>query len=87
MCENLDNVDMIRMVNLGIEVIMSVVKFVRGYIKRDKIVKFVGCYYGYFDGFLIEVGFGVMINGILGLFGVLIGSIENILIGKYNDKK
>lgn len=87
MCENLDNVDMIRMVNSGTEATMSAVKLARGYTKRDKIVKFAGCYHGHFDGFLIEAGSGVMTNGIPGSLGVPTGSIENTLIGKYNDKK
>lgn len=87
MCENLDNVDMIRMVNSGTEATMSAIKLARGYTKRDKIVKFAGCYHGHFDGFLIEAGSGVMTNGIPGSLGVPFGSIENTLIGQYNDKE
>ena len=87
MCENLDNVDMLRMVNSGTEATMSAVKLARGYTKKDKIVKFAGCYHGHYDGFLIEAGSGVMTNGIPGSPGVPQGSIENTLIGVYNDKK
>lgn len=87
MCENLDNVDMLRMVNSGTEATMSAVKLARGYTKKDKIVKFAGCYHGHYDGFLIEAGSGVMTNGIPGSPGVPQGSIENTLIGIYNDKK
>lgn len=87
MCENLDNVDMLRMVNSGTEATMSAVKLARGYTKRDKIVKFAGCYHGHYDGFLIEAGSGVMTNGIPGSPGVPQGAIENTLIGIYNDKK
>ncbi len=46
---------MIRMVNSGTEATMSAVKLARGYTKKDKIIKFAGCYHGHFDGFLIEV--------------------------------
>ena len=87
MCENLDNIDMLRMVNSGTEATMSAVKLARGYTKRNKIVKFSGCYHGHFDGFLIEAGSGVMTNGIPGSLGVPEGAIENTLIGIYNDKE
>ena len=87
MCDNLDNMDMIRMVNSGTEATMSAVKLARGYTKRNKIVKFAGCYHGHFDGFLIEAGSGVITNGIPGSLGVPEGAIENTLIGIYNDKE
>lgn len=87
MCDNLENVDMLRMVNSGTEATMSAVKLARGYTHRDKIVKFAGCYHGHYDGFLIEAGSGVMTNGIPGSPGVPQGAIENTLIGVYNDKK
>ncbi|EHI98851.1 Glutamate-1-semialdehyde 2,1-aminomutase [Clostridium sp. DL-VIII] len=87
MCTNLDNVEMIRMVNSGTEATMSAVKLARGYTNRKKIVKFAGCYHGHFDGFLIEAGSGVMTGGIPGSLGVPNESIENTLIGIYNDKK
>ena len=86
MCTNLDNIEMIRMVNSGTEATMSAVKLARGYTKRSKIVKFAGCYHGHFDGFLIEAGSGVMTGGIPGSLGVPTESIENTLIGIYNDK-
>jgi len=86
MCTNLENVEMIRMVNSGTEATMSAVKLARGYTKRNKIVKFAGCYHGHFDGFLIEAGSGVMTGGIPGSLGVPQESIENTLIGIYNDK-
>lgn len=87
MCTNLDNVEMIRMVNSGTEATMSAVKLARGYTNRKRIVKFAGCYHGHFDGFLIEAGSGVMTGGIPGSLGVPNESIENTLIGIYNDKK
>ncbi|OOM82519.1 glutamate-1-semialdehyde 2,1-aminomutase [Clostridium puniceum] len=87
MCSNLDNIEMIRMVNSGTEATMSAVKLARGYTKKKKIVKFAGCYHGHFDGFLIEAGSGVMTGGIPGSLGVPNESIENTLIGIYNDKE
>lgn len=85
MCKNLDNIDMVRMVNSGTEATMSAVKLARGYTKKNKIIKFAGCYHGHFDGFLIEAGSGVLTEGIPGSLGVPSESIKNTLIGVYND--
>lgn len=85
MVNTLDNVDMIRMVNSGTEATMSAVKLARGYTKRDKIIKFAGCYHGHFDGFLVEAGSGVLTERIPGSPGVPEGSIQNTLIAQYND--
>lgn len=87
MCENLDTIDMIRMVNSGTEATMSAIKLARGYTKKNKIVKFAGCYHGHFDGFLVEAGSGVLTEGIAGSQGVPEESIKNTLIGIYNDEK
>jgi glutamate-1-semialdehyde 2,1-aminomutase len=84
-CTTVDNVDMIRMVNSGTEATMSAVKLARGCTKRDKIIKFAGCYHGHFDGFLVEAGSGVLTSNIPGSPGVPVGSIENTLIAQYND--
>ncbi|WP_194192302.1 glutamate-1-semialdehyde 2,1-aminomutase [Clostridium chrysemydis] len=85
LCDNLDAVEMVRMVNSGTEATMSAIKLARGYTKRDKIVKFAGCYHGHFDGFLVEAGSGVLTEGIPGCLGVPEGSVSNTLIGRYND--
>lgn len=87
LCKNLENVDMVRMVNSGTEATMSAIKLARGYTKKNKIVKFAGCYHGHFDGFLIEAGSGVLTNGIPGSLGVPEESIKNTLIATYNDKE
>lgn len=85
LCENMPNVDMIRMVNSGTEATMSAIKLARGYTKRDKIIKFAGCYHGHFDGFLVEAGSGVLTSGIPGSQGIPDDSIKNTLVGVYND--
>ncbi|WP_143316197.1 glutamate-1-semialdehyde 2,1-aminomutase [Clostridium sp. HBUAS56017] len=86
-CENMPSVEMVRMVNSGTEATMSAIKLARGYTKRDKIVKFAGCYHGHFDGFLVEAGSGVLTEGIPGSLGVPEDSVKNTLIGIYNDEK
>ncbi|MDS0524254.1 glutamate-1-semialdehyde 2,1-aminomutase [Clostridium sp. SHJSY1] len=86
-CENMPVVEMVRMVNSGTEATMSAIKLARGYTKRDKIVKFAGCYHGHFDGFLVEAGSGVLTEGIPGSQGVPEDSVKNTLIGIYNAEK
>ncbi|AYE33540.1 glutamate-1-semialdehyde 2,1-aminomutase [Clostridium septicum] len=85
LCDNLKNIEMVRMVNSGTEATMSAIKLARGYTKKNKIVKFAGCYHGHFDGFLVEAGSGVLTEGIPGCLGVPQDSIKNTLIGVYND--
>lgn len=87
LCKNLENIDMVRMVNSGTEATMSAIKLARGYTKKNKIIKFAGCYHGHFDGFLVEAGSGVLTNGIPGSLGVPEDSIKNTLIGVYNDNE
>ncbi|MGL5244798.1 MAG: glutamate-1-semialdehyde 2,1-aminomutase, partial [Sarcina sp.] len=87
LCDTLDNIDMVRMVNSGTEATMSAIKLARGYTKKDKIIKFAGCYHGHFDGFLVEAGSGVLTEGIPGCLGVPQDSIKNTLIGEYNNEK
>lgn len=87
LCNNLENIEMIRMVNSGTEATMSAIKLARGYTKKNKIIKFAGCYHGHFDGFLVEAGSGVLTNGIPGSLGVPTDSIKNTLIAVYNDKE
>lgn len=79
------NLDMIRMVNSGTEATMSAVKLARGYTKRNKIVKFAGCYHGHYDGFLVSAGSGVMTCGIPGSAGVPTSHVEHTIVAKYND--
>ena len=85
LCEEMDNVDMVRMVNSGTEATMSAVKLARGYTGRDKIIKFAGCYHGHFESFLVEAGSGVLTEGIAGCLGIPSESIRNTLVGTYND--
>ncbi|MBA5851143.1 glutamate-1-semialdehyde 2,1-aminomutase [Clostridium sp. cel8] len=84
-CETVDNVEMIRMVNSGTEATMSAVKLARGYTGRNKIIKFAGCYHGHYDDFLVDAGSGVMTEGIPGSKGVTEDSVKNTIIAQYND--
>jgi len=54
------SMEMVRMVNSGTEATMSAIRLSRAYTKRDKIIKFEGCYHGHADAFLIKAGSGAM---------------------------
>ncbi|MBK8807990.1 MAG: aminotransferase class III-fold pyridoxal phosphate-dependent enzyme, partial [Bacteroidales bacterium] len=54
------SVDLLRMVNSGTEATMSALRLARAFTKKDKVVKFEGCYHGHNDSFLIQAGSGAM---------------------------
>lgn len=84
-CESIPSVDMVRMVNSGTEAVMSAVRVARGYTKRDKIIKFAGCYHGHSDGLLIQAGSGALTAGIPDSAGVPEGYTKDTLSALYND--
>ena len=57
------NIEMIRMVNSGTEATMSAIRVARGFTRRDKIVKFEGCYHGHSDALLVKAGSGALTLG------------------------
>lgn len=79
------NVDKIRFVNSGTEACMSAVRLARGFTKRDKIVKFAGCYHGHSDSFLIAAGSGAITFGTPNSPGVTSGTAKDTLLARYND--
>jgi glutamate-1-semialdehyde 2,1-aminomutase len=52
-------VEMMRLVNSGTEATMSAVRLARAHTGRSKVIKFVGCYHGHADAFLVKAGSGV----------------------------
>src|SRR3990170_1131445 len=58
------SMELIRLVNSGTEATMSALRLARGYTKRDKIIKFEGCYHGHADSLLVKAGSGVATLGI-----------------------
>lgn len=79
------NIDKIRFVNSGTEACMSAVRLARGYTKRDKIIKFAGCYHGHSDSFLIQAGSGAITFGTPNSPGVTQGTAKDTLLARYND--
>ena len=79
------NIDKIRFVNSGTEACMSAVRLARGVTKREKIIKFSGCYHGHSDAFLIEAGSGAVTFGSPSSPGVTIGTAKDTLLAPYNN--
>ena len=84
-CRMVPGLDMVRMVNSGTEAVMSAIRAARGYTRRDKIIKFQGCYHGHSDCLLVKAGSGVMTAGMPGSAGVPAGCTSDTLTAEYND--
>lgn len=85
LCELVPSLEMVRMVNSGTEAVMSAIRVARGFTKRDKIIKFNGCYHGHSDGLLVQAGSGVMTAGVPDSAGVPKGCAADTLTANYND--
>lgn len=79
------SIEKVRMVNSGTEATMSAIRLARGFTKRDKILKFEGCYHGHGDSFLIAAGSGAVTMGAPDSPGVTTGTAKDTLLAPYND--
>jgi glutamate-1-semialdehyde 2,1-aminomutase len=79
------NIEKIRFVNSGTEACMSAIRLARGFTKKDKIIKFAGCYHGHSDSFLIQAGSGASTFGTPNSPGVTSGTAMDTLLARYND--
>ena len=79
------SVEMVRMVNSGTEATMSAIRLARGYTKRNKLVKFEGCYHGHADHLLIKAGSGALTFGVPSSPGVPESIASETLTATYNN--
>ncbi|MGL5076310.1 MAG: glutamate-1-semialdehyde 2,1-aminomutase [Waterburya sp.] len=79
------SIDVVRFVNSGTEACMSVLRLMRAFTGRDKIIKFEGCYHGHADMFLVKAGSGVATLGLPDSPGVPKSTTNNTLTAPYND--
>jgi glutamate-1-semialdehyde 2,1-aminomutase len=83
--EAVPSIEMVRFVNSGTEACMSVLRLMRAFTNRDKIVKFEGCYHGHADMFLVKAGSGVATLGLPDSPGVPKTTTSDTLTAPYND--
>ncbi len=83
--EAVPSFEMVRFVNSGTEATMSALRLARAYAKRDKIIKFEGCYHGHADMLLVQAGSGVTTLGLPDSPGVPKETVAHTLVAKYND--
>jgi glutamate-1-semialdehyde 2,1-aminomutase len=83
--DRVPSVEMVRFVNSGTEACLSVVRLMRAYTKREKIIKFTGCYHGHADQFLVQAGSGVLTLGLADSPGVPATTAAATLTAQYNN--
>ena len=79
------SVELVRLVSSGTEAAMSAVRLARAFTRRDRILKFAGCYHGHADPFLAQAGSGLATLGIPAGPGVPPGAASDTLVSPYND--
>ena len=85
LCELVDGMEMVRMVNSGTEATMSAIRVARAATGRDRILKFEGCYHGHADAFLVKAGSGALTLGEPNSPGVPSACADLTLTLPYND--
>src|SRR3954462_15663421 len=79
------SVQKVRMTSSGTEATMSAIRLARGFTKRDKIIKFSGCYHGHSDSLLIKAGSGALTHGHPDSAGVPAGFARETVVLPFND--
>src|SRR5882672_5362856 len=84
-CSLVPSVKKVRMCNSGTEATMSAIRLARGFTKRDKIIKFEGCYHGHVDSLLVKAGSGVLTFGHPDSQGVPAAFTQHTIVLPFND--
>jgi glutamate-1-semialdehyde 2,1-aminomutase len=79
------SVEMVRLVSSGTEAAMSAIRLARGATRRDRVLKFAGCYHGHVDALLAEAGSGVATLGIPATLGVPTEVAADTIVCPFND--
>ncbi len=86
-CKIVPNVEQVRLVSSGTEATMSALRLARGATKRDKIIKFEGCYHGHADSLLVKAGSGLLTFGNPTSAGVPEDFSKHTLVLDYNNSQ
>jgi len=84
-CKLVPSVQKVRMTNSGTEACMSAIRLARGFTRRDKIIKFDGCYHGHADSLLVRAGSGALTFGQPDSAGVPAAFTQHTIVLPYND--
>ncbi len=84
-CDWVPSVRKVRLCNSGTEATMSAIRLARGFTKRDKIIKFDGCYHGHADSLLVKAGSGALTFGNPDSAGVPAAFTQHTIVLPYND--
>ena len=84
-CEFVPSIQKVRMCNSGTEACMSAIRLARGFKKRDKIIKFDGCYHGHVDSLLVKAGSGALTFGNPDSAGVPAAFTQHTIVAPFND--
>jgi glutamate-1-semialdehyde 2,1-aminomutase len=84
-CELVPSVQKVRMTSSGTEACMSAIRLARGFTRRDKIIKFDGCYHGHVDSLLVRAGSGALTFGQPDSAGVPAAFTQHTIVLPYND--
>jgi glutamate-1-semialdehyde 2,1-aminomutase len=84
-CSLVPSVQKVRMTNSGTEACMSAIRLARGFTKRDKIIKFDGCYHGHADSLLVKAGSGALTFGHPDSAGVPAAFTQHTIVLPFND--
>lgn len=82
--ELMPSIEMVRMVNSGTEATMSAIRLARGFTKRNKFIKFNGCYHGHADSLLVAAGSGALTLGVPSSAGVPESVAQHTLVAEFN---
>jgi glutamate-1-semialdehyde 2,1-aminomutase len=84
-CEFVPSIQKVRMTNSGTEACMSAIRLARGFTRRDKIIKFDGCYHGHADSLLVKAGSGALTFGHPDSAGVPAAFTQHTIVLPFND--
>lgn len=87
LAELVPSMEVSRLVSSGTEAVMSAIRVARGFTKRDKIIKFRGCYHGHSDGLLVKAGSGALTASVPDSAGIPADITKNTLVAEYNDEE